>query len=99
MVGIALIPNESGTAYDLDVRSGHLKLAEVTHQNQAMLLAAHPGEYKENPLLGVGLSDILQDHDLRGWRSRIIQTLEADGQRVRKVELTNAGLTIEAEYR
>lgn len=99
MIGIALIPNADGTAYDLDLRQGGLTLMEVTHQNQAMLLAAQPGEYKEHPAVGVGITDMLLDHNERGWRRRIAEQLEADGQRIKKLEITNEGINLEADYK
>ena len=99
MIGIALIANADGTAYDLDLRQGGMRLMEVTHQNQTMLLTARPGDYKEHPALGVGIGDMLLDHDERVWRSRIVEQLEADGQRIKKLEITNDGIDLEAEYK
>lgn len=106
MVGISLIP--AGTGYDIDLRikqdgSGKITqgicLAETTKQNQAMILVAKPSEFKEHPAIGVGLQDIIYDHDIRGWRKRIREQIEADGQRISKLELTAEGLTLEAEYK
>ena len=99
MTGIALIPNAEGTAYDLDISAGQLTLAEVTCQNQAMLLAAMPGEYKAPPTVGIGMQGMLQDHDFRGWRRRIREQLEADGQRINKLDINEQGITLEAEYK
>lgn len=99
MIGIALIPNADGSAYDLDLSRGGMTLMEVTHQNQAMLLAAQPGEYKEYPAVGVGIKDMLLDHNERGWRRRIAEQLEADGQRIKRLEITSEGIDLEAEYK
>lgn len=99
MIGIALIASADGTAFDLDLRTGKIALAEVTPQNQAMLLTARPGEYKEWPALGVGLSDILQDHDVSYWRRRIVEQIESDGQRIKKINITASGIELEAEYK
>ena len=99
MIGIALIASADGTAFDLDLRTGKIALAEVTPQNQAMLLTARPGEYKECPALGVGLSDILQDHDVSYWRRRIVEQIESDGQRIKKINITASGIELEAEYK
>lgn len=99
MTGIALIPVAEGNAYDLDLGTGHITLAEVTHQNQAMLLTAAPGEYKACPAAGIGLRSILHDHDFSGWRRRIREQLEADGQRITRLQINEQGLILEAEYK
>lgn len=99
MIGIALTPNAAGTAYDIDLTSGSMALMEVTHQNQAMLLIARPGEYKEFPTIGIGLPDMLMDHELSGWRRRIIEQVEADGQRISKIQITTTGVDLEAKYK
>lgn len=94
MTGIQLNAN-----YDLFVRNGKLTLGEITPQNQALLLAAHKGEYKESPLLGVGLSDVTNDHDWNGWKRIIAEQLETDGQRIDRLEISEKGLILEAQYK
>lgn len=99
MIGIALIPSADGAGFDLDLRTGQMTLMEVTHQNQAMLLTARPGEFKEHPALGVGVPDMLLDYDERAWRRRIVEQIEADGQRIKKINITPSGIELEAEYK
>ncbi len=106
MTGIQLI--SSATGYDLamnvqrdnqgKVVSG-LVLGETTHQNQALILTAHKGEFKEHPTLGVGLQDIINDHDMTMWKRLITDELEKDGMRVDKLTLTEDGLHLEAVYK
>ena len=36
------------------------------------------------------------DHDFRAWRRRIREQIEADGQYITKLEITEKGLTLEA---
>jgi len=78
--------------------AGGLVVGDVLYQNQAMLLQAHKGEYKENPLIGIGLGDIVNDNDFDAWKGKIIEQIEADGQRISKFELNEKGLTLEAKY-
>lgn len=78
---------------------GGITLGETTPQNQAVLLASHKGEFKEFPLLGVGLGDIVNDHDYGSWKRVIMEQFEADGQRVDELTIDAAGLTIEASYK
>lgn len=101
MIGIQL------TDYDLDVkvqRDGYgritsgLILGDILQQNQAVILSIHKGELKENPSVGVGLADMLLEHDTNAIRREIRQQLEMDGQKVKSVTMTNNAITIDAKY-
>jgi hypothetical protein len=74
-------------------------LGDTLYQNQALILLAHNGEVKSNPLVGVGISDMQLDSDLLGWRQRIRQQMELDGQTVNKIIFkTDKSLQIDAKY-
>lgn len=75
-----------------------LEIGDILRQNQALILVMHKGELKENPSVGVGISDIINDHQLDKWRAEIREQMEMDGQKVDSVKLDNYGLTIEAGY-
>lgn len=77
-----------------------LEVGTTTFQNQALILQASKGEFKEYPTLGVGISDILGDNEATGWKREIALQLKADGMKVKTVELDlkNNKLTIDAEY-
>ncbi len=77
-----------------------LEVGTTTFQNQALILQAAKGEFKEYPTLGVGISDILGDDEMTGWKREITLQLEADGMKVKTVglDLTNNKLTIDADY-
>lgn len=75
-----------------------LEIGDIMRQNQALIMVMHKGELKENSSVGVGISDIINDHQLDKWRAEIREQLEMDGQKVDSVKLDNYGLTIEAEY-
>jgi hypothetical protein len=96
-----------GSDYDLSVRvrrnaqgkiTGGLSVGDVTHQNQALLLLAHKGELKEKPTVGVGINDMVNDGDVELWKREITSQLEADGQRVNRLEVSDSGLALEATY-
>ena len=72
---------------------------EVTEQNQYLLLKTHAGEWKEFPLVGVGIDDLVNDHDLERWERTISEALEQDGQIIEKLELTTDKLNIIAKYK
>lgn len=89
MVGIQL------TDFDLD---GPLRTGEILQQNQAILLLSHKGEIRENPALGIGISDMLLDNDPQYWRAVIRENLALDGEKVNSVKILSTGIEIDANY-
>lgn len=107
MTGIQCILSDDQQGYDIALEVRHdvqgkisqgLFLGETTPQNQAFILTAHKGEFKEHPTIGVGMADMLNDHDFAYWRRLITIEFERDGQTIDKLELNEKGLTIEAHY-
>lgn len=95
------------TDYDLAIKvkrdrygkiTSGLVVGDILHQNQAIILTLRPGELKENASVGVGLGDMLLEHDTMAIRREIRQQLEMDGQTVSSVEVTNKHVTIDATY-
>ena len=94
--------------YDLDIKvrrdangkiiSG-LVVGDVTFQNQALILKAQKGEFKENPTVGVGIEDIVNDNDIRLWKKEITGQLEADGQQIDKLVLNEREFILDAKYK
>lgn len=92
--------------YDLDIRpqrkeglvTSGLTIGDTLAQNQALIIGCHRGEFKENPAVGVGISDMLLDNDPLSWRTRIKEQLEIDGQTVEEVKVTNQGIQLKAYY-
>ena len=75
-----------------------LSIGNVTYQNQALLLRAHKGEFKEYPTAGAGLGDMVNDNDYALWKREIANQIEDDGQRITRLSLDENGLVLEAEY-
>lgn len=95
------------TDYDIDVKvqrdsSGKIVsgmvVGDILAQNQALILQLHKGELKEDPSVGVGISDMLLDSDLQNWSREIREQMELDGQTVDRIVLTENELTIDARY-
>lgn len=93
--------------YDLDIdvvkdADGRIlqgvRIGDVTAQNQAIILVCHKGEVKEQPAVGVGISDMALDHNPLAWRTKIREQLEFDGQDVDKVTITTDSISIDAHY-
>lgn len=95
------------TDYDLTVNvlrdssgkiTGGLVIGDILRQNQALILLLHKGELKSDPSVGVGISDMLLDHNLRIWKREIREQMELDGQTVNSVDVSASGITVDAEY-
>lgn len=107
--GIQLNDNISeGQILDLKVEVKRDSLGKITqglvigntlHQNQALILITQPGENKFNPDLGVGIADMLLDHDYLNYRHRIREHYAKDGLKVTYLDLyENKPLRIDANY-
>lgn len=80
------------------IKSG-LIVGNTLQQNQALILITQPGENKFNPDLGVGIADMLLDHDYLNYRHRIREHYAKDGLKVTHLDLyENKPLRIDANY-
>lgn len=79
------------------IESG-LTVGDILHQNQAIILTMRKGDLKENPSIGVGLPDMVLEHNLMAIRNEIRQQLEMDGQKVNSINVTSAAVHIDANY-
>ena len=78
---------------------GHdLVVGDVTLQNQALILLAQPGEWKEHPMVGCGIEGITNDEDNGQWRRDIREQLTRDGMKVRTLKINQDNIEIDAEY-
>jgi len=98
MKALRLIQDNGGQV-DIELYGGSMAVDEVTEQNQYLLLKTHQGEWKEHPIVGVGIDDLVNDHDLDKWKRAISEALEQDGQMIEKLELTTDKLNIIAKYK
>ena len=78
--------------------TGGLVVGDVLAQNQAMILTLHPGELKDSPVVGVGITDMLLDHNPSAWKGRIREQLELDGQTVETITIGHDGIDIAATH-
>lgn len=76
-----------------------LFVGNTLQQNQALILITQQGENKFNPDLGVGIADMLLDHDYLAYRHRIREHYAKDGLKVTYLDLyENKPLKIDANY-
>ena len=74
-------------------------IGDVTKQNQRTILLAEPGEIKEVPTMGVGISSFLDDDNPSDLLRAIRENLREDGQTVNSCRFNSTGkLVIDAEY-
>lgn len=97
MNAIRLIQDRNGNV-DLELAAGAIALGDVAEQNQWLLLATHPGEWKEHPLAGIGIDGMLSDHETAAWKRAIGQALEEDGQTIDQLTVKDGKITIKAHY-
>lgn len=85
---------------DLKIENGHIAIGETLPQNEFLLLVMNKGELKEDPLVGVGISDMLNDNDIIGWKRKIRDGMKADGMKVEQISISSDGRIkkLEAKY-
>jgi hypothetical protein len=102
--GIMLNPDSD----DLDIKvvqdsDGMIKqglyVGDVTRQNTAIILYMHPGELKEQPAVGVGITNMLLDKDYLLYKHKIRQQLNVEGMIIRQLDINDQTIEINASYK
>lgn len=84
--------------YDLNISDGALQVGDVQAQNMALILITNPGEFKENPEVGVGIESWVNDDNPSDLKLEIKKQLKADDYTVSSVSIDGGDLNINAEY-
>lgn len=84
--------------YEMIIENGDFKVGDATAQNQKLIMLAQKGEVKQTPLTGVGIADWLKGEKQSGLKSEIRQQLKADGMNVKKIDINNNTINIDAAY-
>lgn len=95
MTGIQ-IDSETG---DILVGKNGIAIGDTSQQNQYLILASHPGEWKENPLLGVGIGDYVNDNETDDIKHTIRENFKTDGIIISKMTVKPGDVRITAEYK
>lgn len=93
MKGIRLIQGADG-AVDIELENGAMATGETLYQEEYLVLASQRGEWKENPLVGVGLADMVGDEDLRYWKREITENMARVGIKIKGVSLKNGQIEV-----
>lgn len=88
-----------GEDFDLVIENGDFKKGESTEQHQQDILIAHKGEFRLSPLVGVGISDILNDDGFGENLQEVQRQFEMDGMSIEQVRVKGQELDIKAEYK
>ena len=84
---------------DLSVVSGDFLCAESTAQHQRQLILNNKGDFKQNPTIGVGAFDYMNDENYQELMRAISIEFTRDGMDVQSVVLSQAGIvTTDAIY-
>lgn len=76
-----------------------LTIDETTAQNQKLILLAQKGDFKEFPLLGVGISDYLDDTEADQLFREVREQFVSDGMRVSRLGVSGSGnIEVQAAY-
>jgi len=82
--------------YDLAVANGDFVAGECLNQQQALLLMAVPGDYKQYPTTGVGLS-VLDENETEVKQEIRVQ-FKKDGLVIKQLKKVDGNLVIVADH-
>ncbi|MDR0559127.1 MAG: hypothetical protein LBG92_03090 [Prevotellaceae bacterium] len=78
--------------------TGGLLVGKTTAQNQALIIVANKGEFKEFPAVGAGFDGAVNDENIWLWKREITEQIEADGQRIDALKISEIEFFLDAKY-
>jgi len=81
--------------YDLLIRNGDFVIEDSDWQHTRHILEATPGQYRKNPLVGIGIRSMINGPLTAVEKRTIKLQLEADKINVNKIEFSDSTLIIE----
>ena len=87
------------TSGDLMVsRKGDMMIGDATLLHQRDLIMASEGEYKQSPIVGVGVVSFLDDEEPDELKRKIRSQFTKDGMNVKAVNMVNGLIETDASY-
>jgi hypothetical protein len=84
---------------DVDLSSGDIAYGEATEQHQRDILIARQGDYRLDPIVGVGVADYLLDEQPDRLLAEIRRQYSLDGMEIKKLEITpDKKIALNAHY-
>lgn len=86
--------------FDIGIDNGDFVIKESTRQHQQCLLIAEPGDYKQNPGMGVGAYSFTNDDEtIENLKKAIQKTFEEDGMSISRLKISTQGdIDVTANY-
>lgn len=86
--------------YAVRIEGGDLLVGESTKQHQNLLLISNPGEWKQNPTIGIGIGTyLLDDAPISDLKAAIQKGFENDGMIISVLRIdSDYNLQIAADY-
>ena len=85
---------------DLKIQNGDFVMDDATLQHQEHIILAHKGEYKEQPEVGVGITDALMTEQPNAILTQIKRQLEYDGMIVAQLRFNeDESIDLDAQYK
>jgi len=75
-----------------------MQIGNVTYQNQKLIILSSKGEFKDEPIIGVGSQLFLESDRKEDFAREIKSQLTKDGQRIKSISLNSDKINIDAEY-
>ena len=79
-------------------RQGDLMIGDATLLHQRDLIMASEGEYKQNPMVGIGVVNFLDDEEPDDLKRKIRSQFTTDGMNVKSVSMVNGLIETDAAY-
>lgn len=87
------------TSMDVAILNGDFVVGDATKQHQELLLSTAPGDWKQHPVVGVGLVNFIDDESPEGMLREIRQQFTKDGMRITNLKATSvATIEVTAVY-
>jgi hypothetical protein len=75
--------------YNLLIENGDFIIGDNISQQQQLLLATNKGDWKENPLIGCGLANYINDENIEKMKYEIMRQYKADGLIINDITINN----------
>lgn len=85
--------------YDLAVSNGDFCLEESLKQSQMLLLETNKGEWKQNPTMGVGVINYVEDYTAARLAREIREQFAKDGMQVINIRIDGTTLDVDAQWK
>lgn len=83
---------------DLKITNGDIVIGESTNQNVELLFISTPGDWKEHLETGIAIARASNGNIDRFLDRTIRVQMQADGYKIKKLAITETGVSIDGSY-